>query len=139
MKKLLSILFLATVLTVPAQADLVTYVIPRSQTVGGTSGNPVSKYLTIPAGKICKILTFASYSSANVPQIWAVDDQNNELVWILAGTQNSPAVKEPKTDPVVVAGPIKLQINIYESSSMLLTVEITDQTTPASNLSLTDS
>ena len=135
MKKLLSILFLATVLTVSAQADLVTYIIPRTAPGSGT----LRKYLTIPAGKICKILTFASYSSANVPQIWAVDDQNNELVWILAGTQNSPAVKEPKTDPVVVAGPIKLQINIYESSSMLLTVEITDQTTPASNLSLTDS
>jgi hypothetical protein len=85
------------------------------------------KYVTIPAGKVCKVLTvsqhiYVGYVDAAGGEILVYDDR------IYVTSENS----------ITIAGPVKIFFKKQVSVGSFITLDIVDQNTPKSGVTFTD-
>ena len=85
------------------------------------------KYVTIPVGKVCKVLTVSQYIS-----IGYVDAAGGEILvydnGIYVTSENS----------ITIAGPVKIIFKKQASVGSFITLDIVDQITPKSGVTFTD-
>ncbi len=87
------------------------------------------KYVAIPAGKVCKILTTTPYVNYGY-----VDSAGNE---ISVFDPSAPSILGV-SNTITIAGPVKIFFKKETSIGSFVTLEILDQTTPKSGVTFTD-
>ena len=86
----------------------------------------LKKYVTIPAGKVCKILTLSQYLSFGYVDAAGVEVQVFE--GFIITSQNV----------VTISGPTKIFFKKEASLGGLITLDIVDQNSPKSGVTFTD-
>jgi hypothetical protein len=120
--KNLTAVALSLITAVACKADIITL-----QWKG--SSQLQKKYVAIPAGKVCKMLTTTPYVNYGY-----VDSAGNEI-----------SVFDPSAPPILgisntitIAGPVKIFFKKETVIGSFVTLEIMDQTTPKSGVAFTD-
>lgn len=110
--------------TIVGQSDIITF-----QWKPSSGSGQDKKYLAIPAGKVCKVLTVFPYISFGY-----VDAAGGD-VFIY---QFPPPPSSREISSIVIAGPAKIFFKKETSSGSLITLEVVDQNTPKSGVAFTD-
>lgn len=95
-----------------------------------TGFEAAKKYVTVPTGKVCKILTM----TPGVSNYGYVDAGGNEIA-VFDGS-SSPVLGA--SNAIIIAGPVKIFFKKSWGIGTFITLEIVDQNTPKSGVAFTD-
>lgn len=90
------------------------------------SPNIQKKYVTIPAGKVCKMLSVSPSITIGYVDAAGGETVVYEVMQVASG------------NTLVVAGPVKLYFAKQYGYGSIITLEVTDQSTPKSGVAFTD-